>query len=289
MKKYENWGHVYGIIFNKFIYDNLIKAIKESQVKKETYTIENKENEVAFISKYEETDNSHIFLIGRTNEEVSKTKFDTKTFSSKDIDFDENEHISDYTHIAISKTNISEKENSYYLLLEKNQRIQIGTIKKLIGGIIGYKSLEHKDTSKLYIGSIIISDYIKKLFNHEIIGKSIIINEINQNIIDFPDNEEEGTFTKTTQISKYKKSTNFLKALDYLINDFKNDKAKKEVFLEVDDGKNKNKKIPLDEYSTKYVPFFQLPFYIKSINKNINQNIVEKFNYVLLNNDYESL
>ena len=83
MTKFDNWGHVYGIVFNDFQYERFIKNLIESQKKKETIPLENKENEVLFISNYQETSNGYVFLIGRTNEEVSKTKFDTKTFKTK--------------------------------------------------------------------------------------------------------------------------------------------------------------------------------------------------------------
>ncbi len=60
-----------------------------------------------------------------------KQKLIQKTLKSEDIEFKENEHISDYTHVFISKNSISKTSTSYYLLLEKNQRIQIGSVKKL--------------------------------------------------------------------------------------------------------------------------------------------------------------
>lgn len=287
MAKFDNWGHVYGIVFNEFKYDLFIKNLIESQKKKETISLENKENEVLFISNYQELDNGYVFLIGRTNEEVSKTKFDTKTFTSTDIPFDEHEHISDYTHIYISKKNISNTGNSYYLLLEKNQRIQIGSIKKLIGGIIGYKSLDDKEKSKLYIGALIQSDYLKKLMEHEIIGKEIIINEKRSKILDLPDNDDGETITTLTQVSKYKKPTLFVKALKYLM-ELKNTEDK-DIFLIVDDGKTKNKKIPFQSDLTKYVPFFQLSYYSKSINKDIKPEIVEEFRQIVETSDYETI
>ena len=288
MIAYDNWGHVYGIIFNEFKYKSFIDALINSQKKKEVFKLDNKEDEFLFISSVIEKDKGYCFLIGRTNEEVSKTKFDTKTFISEDIEFKENEHISDYTHIFISKDCISKTGNSYYLLLEKNQRIQIGSIKKLIGHIIGYKSLEDKIKSKIYIGSFMQSDYIRKLNEHEIIGKQIIISEKKKNILDLPDSKDEETETTITQISKYEKSVKFLNALNFLIKNPISD-GKKDIFLVVDDGKSKNKKIPFDSHSTKYVPFFQLPFYIKSVNKTINQRIVDIFSNVVMTNDYETI
>jgi hypothetical protein len=260
----------------------------ESQTKKEVFSLGNKEKEVLFISKAVEQDNGYVFLIGRTNEEVSKTKFDTKTFKSEEIDFKENEHISDYTHIFISKNNISKTKNSYFLLLEKNQRIQIGSVKKLIGHIVGYTSMDDREKSQLYIGSIMQSDYVKKLFEHEISGKEIIINELKENLIDLPDNKEGQTSTMVTQVSKYKKSADFLNALNFLIN-HPASHEKRDVFLVVDDGKTAKKKIPFQADATKYVPFFQLPYYVKSVNRDICDDIVDKFTYVVNTNDYETI
>ncbi len=288
MVVYDNWGHVYGIIFNKFKYDSFLKSLKESQKKREVFKLDNKEDEVLFISRVIEKKEGFCFLIGRTNEEVSKTKINTKTLKSEDIEFKENEHISDYTHIFISKNCISKTGNSYYLLIEKNQRIQIGSIKKLIGSIIGYKSMEDKIKSKVYIGSFMESDYIDKLNEHEIIGKQIIISERKKNILNLPDSPDERTETILTQISKYEKSAKFLNDLNFLI---KNPKSheKKDIFLIVDDGKSKNKRIPFDAHSTKYVPFFQLPFYVKSVNKSINNSIIDRFIHVITTNDYETI
>ena len=288
MITYDNWGHVYGIIFNTFHYDTFIKSLLDTQKKKEVFPLGNKEKEVLFISNYIEKDDGHSFLIGRTNEEVSKTKFDTKTFISEDIEFKANEHISDYTHIFISKKSISETGNSYYLLLEKNQRLQIGSIKKLIGNIIGYKSMDDIVKSQLYIGSLIQSDYIKKLLAHEITGKQIIINQKRDNIIDLPDSKEDETTTVLTQISKYKKSADFLNAFNFLINN-PTSHDKKDVFLVVDDGKTNNKKIPFYSSSTKYVPFFQLPFYVKSSNKEMHDEIVDQFSYIVNTGNYETI
>ncbi|MEA3498305.1 MAG: hypothetical protein U9R16_04515 [Campylobacterota bacterium] len=288
MTGYDNWGHVYGIIFNTFNYNTFIKALINSQKKKETFLLGNEENEVLFISSVSEKDEGYTFLIGRTNEEVSKTKFDTKTFKSEDIVFKENEHISDYTHIFISKSCISKTGNSYFLLLEKNQRIQIGSIKKLIGYIIGYKALEDKVKSQLYIGALMQADYIKKLTEHEIIGKQIIINEVTENIIDLTDSKDEVTETILTQVSKYEKSASFLNAMNFLIKNPKKH-AKKDIFFVVDDGKTKNKKIHFDSHSTQYVPFFQLPYYLKSKNKMIHDEIVDKFIYITNTDDYETL
>lgn len=285
---YDNWGHVYGIIFNEIKYKFFVNSLINAQKKKEIYKLENKENEVLFISSYEEKNDGYCFLIGRTNEEVSKTKFDTKTFRSEAIDFKENEHISDYTHVFISKKCISNTGNSFYLLLEKNLRIQIGSIKKLIGHIIGYKSFDDKVKSKLYIGSMLQNDYIKKLTEHEIIGKQIIISEKKKNIVDLPDSKEEKTETQLTQISKYEVGAKFLNGLNFLINNPKTHENK-DIFLVVDDGKTKNKKIPFDAHSTKYVPFFQLPFYIKSTNKTINSKIVDVFIHIALNDSYETI
>ncbi len=288
MDNFENWGHVYGLIFNKFKFETFINALYESQKKKETYKYNNREDEVLFISSIVEKDEGYGLLIGRTNEEVSKTKFDIKKFTSKDIDFDENEHISDYTHIFISKKTLTTTGNSHYLLLEKNQRIQIGSIKKLIGSSIGYKQLDDKEKSKLYIGSIMQSDYINKLINSEIIGKKIIVNEIKDgDLLNLTDSKEDTTKTTTTQISEFKKSTHFLKALQKLIS--MKEKEGKEVFLVVDDGKSANKKIPFDTHSTKYVPFFQLPYYIKSRNKTIHDQVIDKFIHIVNNKDYETI
>ncbi len=288
MIAYDNWGHVYGIIFNEFKYKLFIDTLINSQKKKEVFKLNNKEDEVLFISNVVENEKGFCFLIGKTNEEVSKTKFDTKTFKSEDIEFKENEHISDYTHIFISKDSISKTGTSYYLLLEKNQRIQIGSIKKLIGNIIGYKSLDDKVKSRVYIGSFMQSDYIRKLNEHEIIGKQIIISEKKKNILNLPDSEDEETETTVTQISKYAKSAKFINDLNFLI---KNPIAheKKDIFLIVDDGKSKNKKIPFDSHSTKYVPFFQLPFYVKSVNKTINGRIVDIFSNIVITNDYDTI
>jgi hypothetical protein len=264
--KYDNWGHVYGLIFNEFKYDNFIQSLIDSKNKKDIYLLDNKENEVLFIASYLENDDGYCFLIGRTNEEVSKTKIDTKTFKVQNIYFEKDEHISDYTHIFISKQAISSTGNSYYLLLEKNQRIQIGSIKKLISHIIGYKQIEDKEKSKLYVGAIMQNDYIKKLTENEITGKGIIINEKKANIYDFPDDEPEETLTTLSQVSKFKKTSSFLNNLNHLINNPKLQEHK-EIFLIVDDGKTKNKKIPFSSDFTKYVPFYQLPYYIKSLNK----------------------
>ncbi|MGP2655860.1 hypothetical protein ACOJTA_02355 [Malaciobacter sp. WC5094] len=288
MSSISNWGHVYGIIFNKFKYENVIKSLQESKKNKEVIRLGNEEGELLFISNYKVTNDGYCFLIGRTNEEVSKTKFDTKTFKSEDIDFLESEHISDYTHIFISRKTISKTGNSHYLLVEKNQRIQIGSIKKLIGGILGYKSLDDKEKSKLFIGSILQSDYIKKLLENEIIGKQIIINETKKAIIDLPDSEKQKTETKLTQISRFENGAKFLNSLNFLINNPKSHEDK-DVLLIVDDGKTKNKKIPLHTDSTKYVPFFQLPFYIKSVNKDIHEEIVDKFINVINTRDYETI
>ena len=288
MVNFENWGHVYGLIFNEFKFDTFIKALCGSQKKKETFRLYNREDEVLFISQIIEKDDGYALLIGRTNEEVSKTKFDTKTFTSKDIDFDENEHISDYTHVFISKQPTSDTGNHHYLLLEKNQRIQIGSIKKLIGHIIGYKQLDDKQNSKLYIGSIMQSDYINKLMNDEIIGKQIIINEIKENdLLNLTDSNADTTETMTTQISKFKIATHFLKALKILMNHKK--KKSEEIFLIVDDGKTANKKIPFDTHSTKYVPFFQLKYYLKSKNKTIRDDILDQFIHIVKNNAYETI
>lgn len=288
MIHYDNWGHVYGIIFNEFHYDTFVKSLIGSQKKKEIILLGNKEKEVLFISKYIEKDDGYTFLIGRTNEEVSKTKFDTKTFTSEDINFKTNEHISDYTHLFISKKSISKTKNSYYLLLEKNQRLQIGSIKKLFGHIVGYKAMEDQKKSKLFVGSLMQSDYITKLLKHEISGKQIIINEVKENMIDFPDSQPTHTSTVLTQVNQYKKSTDFLTSLNHLISNPKSHE-KKDIFLVVDDGKNSNKKIPFHSDSTKYVPFFQLPFYVKSINKDIHDEVTEKFSDVVKNNSYETI
>lgn len=291
MRNYLNWGHVYGLIFNqegddKFDYSTFIKSLNDSIKKREVFALENHEGEFIFISKFKEYTDGYTILIGRTNEEISKTKINTKSFKTKDIEFDENEHFSDYTHIFISKKNISKTKNSYYLLLEKNQRIQIGIVRALIGNIIGYKHLENKEKSKLYIGAIMQSDYIKKLLSNEIIGKSIIINENKKNVLNFPDEDKTKTITKVTQISKFENGAKFLNSLNFLI---KNPKSleDKDILLIVDDGKNKNKQIPFESDFLKYVPFFQLPSYIKSVNKDINEKIVEQFIYVINNNEYE--
>lgn len=291
MKNYLNWGHVYGIIFNqeldeKFDYNTFSKSLKESIIKREVFPLENHEGELVFISKFKEYNDGYTILIGRTNEEISKTKINTKSFKTKDIDFDENEHISDYTHIFISKKNISKTTNSYYLLLEKNQRVQIGIVRTLIGNIIGYKHLENKEKSKLYLGAIMQSDYIKKLLSNEIIGKSIVINENKTNMLNLPDEDKSKTITKTTQISKFENGAKFLNSLNFLIKNPKSHEDK-DVLLIVDDGKNKNKQIPFESDFLKYVPFFQLPSYVKSVNKDINEQIVEQFAYVVNNNEYE--
>lgn len=288
MIRYDNWGHVYGIIFNDFYYDTFIKALINSKNKKEVFKLHNKEDEVLFISNIIENDDGYCFLIGRTNEEVSKTKFDTKTFKSQDIPFNENEHISDYTHIFISKKSISNTGNSYHLLVEKNMRIQIGSIRNLIGNIVGYKSMDDKVKSKVYIGSIMQSDYIKKLNENEIIGKQIIISERKKSILDLPDSKEKETETKLTQITKYEKSAKFLNGLNFLINNPESH-SEKDIFLVVDDGKSKNKKIPFDTHSTKYVPFFQLEYYIKSTNKTINNKVINQFIHIVKTNEYETL
>jgi len=287
MSKFDNWGHVYGIVFNDFDYSRLIESLKKSKDNKEAISLDNKENEVLFVSNYQEDKNGHVFLIGRTNEEVSKTKINTKTFISEDIEFNEDEHISDYTHIFISKKNISKTHNSYYLLLEKNQRLQIGSTKKLIGGVIGYKSLNDKEKSKLFIGALIQSDYIKKILDNEIIGKEIIINEQKEKILNLPNSDDLKTTTTLTQISKYKISVNFIEALKYIIN-FKVSENR-DIFLVVDDGKTKNKKIPLNADSTKYVPFFKLPYYTKSENKSIRNDVVKDFSYIAESKDYETI
>ncbi len=78
MISYDNWGHVYGVIFNEFKYSAFLNALIESQKKKEVFKLDNKEDEVLFISKIIEKDEGYCFLIGRTNEEVSKTKINTK-------------------------------------------------------------------------------------------------------------------------------------------------------------------------------------------------------------------
>jgi hypothetical protein len=284
--KYDNWGHVYGLIFNEFKYENFIKSLIDSKNKKDIYLLDNKENEVLFIASYLENTDGYCFLIGRTNEEVSKTKIDTKTFKVQNIHFEKDEHISDYTHIYISKQAISSTGNSYYLLLEKNQRIQIGSIKKLISHIIGYKQIEDKEKSKLYVGAIMQNDYIKKLTENEITGKGIIINEKKANIFDFPDNEPEETLTTLSQVSKFKKTSSFLNNLNHLINNPKL-REHKEIFLIVDDGKTKNKKIPFSNDFTKYVPFYQLPYYIKSLNKEIHKEIVDVFIHIVKTGEYE--
>ncbi|MCT7625792.1 hypothetical protein [Aliarcobacter butzleri] len=293
MKNFQNWGHIYGIVFNergteKIEFVSFIKEMIKSQKTKKTYYLDNEEKEVIFISTYKEYDDGYAFLIGRTNEEISKTKFDTKTFNTEEIEFNLNEHMSDYTHIYISKNNVSTRSNYFYVLLEKNQRIQIGIIKKLIGNIIGYKSLDDKEKSLVYIGAIMQSDYIKKLINNEIVGKSIIVNETKKNILDLPDDDENKTITKVTQISKYATGIKFLKGLTYLIENPESCKNR-DILLIVDDGKNNNKQIPFEETYTKYVPFFQLPFYLKSRNTTINEKVVEKFQFVTKNNDYETL
>lgn len=285
---YDNWGHVYGLVFNEFKYNTFIKALIDSKNRKEVFTLDNKENEVLFISSVIEKNDGYCFLIGRTNEEVSKTKIDTKTFKIEDIEFKEHEHISDYTHIFISKNSISKTGNSYYLLLEKNQRIQIGSVKKLISNIIGYKQIEDIKKSKVYIGAIMQSDYMKKLMENEIIGKEIIINEKKSNIIDLPDNKEEETMTTLTQVSKFKKASSFLNNLNHLINNPKLHENK-DILLVIDDGKTKNKRIPLSSDFTKYVPFFQLPYYIKSINKSINEKILEVFIHIVKTGKYETI
>jgi hypothetical protein len=288
MDSFDNWGHVYGLIFNEFKFDIFIKSLYDSQKKKETFRYDNREDEVLFISNIIKRDEGYSLLIGRTNEEVSKTKIDTKTFESKDIEFKENEHISDYTHIFISTKTLSDTGNSHYLLLEKNQRIQIGSIKKLIGNIIGYKQLDDKQKSKLYVGSIMQGDYINKLIKNEIIGKKIIVNEIKDgDILNLTDSKEDTTETTTTQISEFKKATHFLKALQKLIS--MKEKEGKEVFLVVDDGKTANKKIPFDTHSTKYVPFFQLPYYLKSKNKTIHDEIVSQFSHIVNTGEYETI
>ena len=287
MKHLDNWGHVYGIIFKEFNYDTFIKSLIQSKNRKESFNLDNEEQELIFISEYKKYADGYCFLIGRTNEEVSKTKFDTKTFVSEEIRFKDNEHISDYTHIFISKNNTSSLKNSHYLLVEKNQRIQIGTIKKLIGNIIGYKAFDKEDSPQLFIGSILQSNYVKKLIEQEIIGKKIIINQNNENLLDFPSDDKDDTITTVTQISKYDTSAKFLNALRFLMNDKKNTKNR-EIFLIVDDGKTNNKKIPFESDSSKFVPFFDLPFYIKSRNREINEKIASKFILVTNSKDYES-
>ena len=78
MRKLDNWGHVYGIIFKEFNYDTFIKSLIQSKNRKESFNLDNEEQELIFISEYKKYADGYCFLIGCTNEEVSKTKFDTK-------------------------------------------------------------------------------------------------------------------------------------------------------------------------------------------------------------------
>ena len=72
MKHLDNWGHVYGIIFKEFNYDTFIKSLIQSKNKKESFNLDNEEQELIFISEFKEYGDGYCFLIGRTNEEVSK-------------------------------------------------------------------------------------------------------------------------------------------------------------------------------------------------------------------------
>ena len=63
---YDNWGHVYGLVFNEFKYNTFIKALIDSKNRKEVFTLDNKENEVLFIYFFHRIRNrSHRFYHSR--------------------------------------------------------------------------------------------------------------------------------------------------------------------------------------------------------------------------------